>query len=257
MKVVILAGGWGTRIGRQAEDIPKPMVQIGGKPMLWHIMKLYGSQGFTDFIVSSGVKSNIIKNYFTNFKTYNKDFTVDTETGMIEYHDSGKDKWRVTVVDTGLNTLKGARIKRVEKYLDAEINMVTYGDGIANVNLKSLLDFHISHGKTITVTGVRPPARFGEIIQEDGHVKVFREKPQVSQGLINGGFMVFNRTLLSYLNVEEECDFERGPLEDLAKEDEVMVYKHTGDWECMDHQRDVAHLNSLWSTGQAFWKLWE
>ena len=258
MKVIILAGGWGTRLGRQSEEIPKPMVQIGNKPVLWHIMKSYSHYGFNDFIISCGVKANVIKNYFANYESFNEDFTIDMRKRKIQYHNEhGEKNWNVTLVDTGLNTLKGARIKRVEKYLNSDISMVTYGDGVADINLIELLEYHNSHGRTITITGVHPPARFGELIEKDGRVISFEEKPQTSVGLINGGFMVFNKNLLDYLTTDENCDFESGPLEVLAKKNEVMVYKHEGQWECMDHERDVQHLNQLWNDGKAFWKKWK
>jgi len=257
MKVIILAGGWGTRLGRQSEEIPKPMVQIGNKPVLWHIMKIYSHFGFNDFIISCGVRAHVIKNYFAQYESYSEDFTVDMATQKIEYHTHNSEKnWKVTLVDTGLNTLKGARIKRVGKYLDDNINMVTYGDGVADINIKKLVEFHKSHRKTITITGVHPPARFGELIEKDGRVISFEEKPQVSVGLINGGFMVFNKNLLNYLTTDENCEFEFGPLEKLAKEGEVIVFKHNGQWECMDHERDVVHLNKLWNEKKAFWKVW-
>ena len=257
MKVIILAGGWGSRLGTQTENIPKPMVEIGSKPVLWHIMKIYSYYGLNDFIISCGVKANVIKNYFMNYELYNEDLTIDMSSKEIAYHKIKNDqKWKVTLSDTGLNTLKGARIKRVEKYLDNEVNMVTYGDGVADINIKELLKFHKSHGKTITLTGVHPPARFGEIIEKDGKVISFEEKPQTSVGLINGGFMVFNKNLLEYLDDDEACDFEAGPLEELAKNGEVMVYKHQGQWGCMDHLRDVEHLNNLWNSKNAFWKVW-
>ena len=258
MKVIILAGGWGTRLGRQSEEIPKPMVPIGSKPVLWHIMKIYSFYGFNDFIVSCGVKAHVIKNYFANYESFSEDFTVDMTTKKIEYHSKNNEKdWKVTLVDTGVNTLKGARIKRVEKYLNKDINMVTYGDGVADINIKKLVKFHKSHGKTLTITGVHPPARFGELIEKEGQVVSFKEKPQTSVGLINGGFMVFNKNLLDYLIEDEDCDLERGPLDKLIKGGEVMVYKHLGNWECMDHERDVVHLNHLWNTDNAFWKVWD
>jgi len=257
MKVIILAGGWGSRLGTQTENIPKPMVEIGSKPVLWHIMKIYSCYGLNNFIISCGVKANVIKNYFMNYELYNEDLTIDMSSKEIAYHKKqNEQKWKVTLSDTGLNTLKGARIKRVEKYLDNEVNMVTYGDGVADINIKELLKFHKSHGKTITLTGVHPPARFGEIIEKDGKVISFEEKPQTSVGLINGGFMVFNKNLLEYLDDDEACDFEAGPLEELAKNGEVMVYKHQGQWGCMDHLRDVEHLNNLWNSKKAFWKVW-
>ena len=257
MKVIILAGGWGTRLGQQSEDIPKPMVPIGNKPVLWHIMKIYSYYGFNDFIISCGVKAHIIKSYFVNYESYNEDFTVDMSTQKINYHTNHNEKdWKVTLVDTGLNTLKGARIKRIENYLDSNINMITYGDGVCDININELVEYHKSHGKMITITGVHPPARFGELIEKESQIVSFEEKPQTSVGLINGGFMVFNKNLLDYLTTDENCDFESGVLEILAKEGEVMVYKHKGNWECMDHERDVVHLNKLWDKNKAFWKVW-
>ena len=203
MKVIIIAGGWGTRLGRQAEDIPKPMVHIGNRPILWHIMKIYSHHGFNDFIISCGVKAYLIKSYFANYESYSEDFTIDMTTQRIQYHNEHSEKsWKVTLVDTGLNTLKGARIKRVEKYLDDGINMVTYGDGVADINIKDLLEFHKSHEKTLTITGVHPSARFGEILEHNNRVISFKEKPQTSVGLINGGFMVFNKGFLDYLTDE-------------------------------------------------------
>ncbi len=258
MKVIILAGGWGTRLGRRTELIPKPMVKIGNKPVLWHIMKIYSYFGFKDFVICLGVKADIIKDYFYHYEIKNNDFTIDLSNGNIKYHNEhGETNWRVTLIDTGLNTLKGGRIKRVEKYLDSDSNMVTYGDGVADIDIKKLVEFHISHGKIVTITGVHAPARFGELLEESGKVMSFQEKPQTSVGLINGGFMIFRNDLLNYLTDEESCDFERGPLERLTEKGEVMVYKHKGNWECMDHERDVDHLNKLWNTNQAFWKFWK
>ena len=257
MKTIILAGGWGTRLDGQDERIPKPMVLIGGRPILWHIMKIYSHYGFNEFVICLGVKADVIKNYFFNYKPINSDFTLDISSGEIEYHNNHiKNSWKVTLADTGMDTLKGGRIKRVEKYLEPDINMLTYGDGVSDINLKDLVEFHKSHGKTVTISGVHPPARFGELIEKDGKVRVFQEKPQTSQGMINGGFMVFNRGMLDYLTEDENCDFEVGPLDDIAKAGEVMVYRHEGSWECMDHGRDVVHLNKLWNEGNAFWKVW-
>jgi len=256
-KVIILAGGWGSRLGKMSQIIPKPMVHIGGKPVLWHIMKIYSHFGFNDFIIALGVKGEIIKEYFFNFEALNNDFTVDLKTNEIAFHNThGETKWKVTLVDTGLNTLKGARIKRVEKHLDDEINMLTYGDGIANINIQSLLEFHKNHNKTLTITGVNAPSRFGELNEQDGKVQSFKEKPQMSVGIVNGGFMVFNRNLLKYLTEDENCDFEFGALEKLARVGEVMVYKPAGEWDCMDNERDVRYLNKLWNENKAFWKIW-
>jgi len=257
MKAIILAGGWGSRLGQLSESVPKPMVTIGNKPVLWHIMKIYSHYGFNDFIIALGVKGHIIKDYFYNFEPRNNDLTVDLSSGDIKYHNKHNESdWKVTLVDTGLNTLKGGRIKRLENYLTDDINMITYGDGVADINIKKLVEYHKSHGETITITGVRPPARFGELIEKEGQLISFAEKPQTSAGLINGGFMVFNRNLLDYLTLDRECDFEFDALEKLTAAGEAMVYKHTGQWECMDHERDVIHLNKLWIDKQAFWKVW-
>ncbi len=256
MKVIILAGGLGSRLGHVTELIPKPMLDIAGRPIIWHIMKIYAYYGYNEFVIALGYKSNVIKDYFFKLQSYNSDFTVDTATGKITYHNVSPDQWKVTLVDTGVDTLKGGRIKRLEKYLD-DVNMLTYGDGVANVDIPALIEFHKKHGKLVTITGVKPPSRFGEIIEKDSLVLSFDEKPQTSQGLINGGFMVFNKKMLDYLTTDTVCDFELGPLEKLAAEGQVMTYKHNGFWECADTVRDVNHLNKLWITGQAKWKIWE
>jgi len=258
MKVIILAGGWGTRLGYLSEIIPKPMVKVGNRPILWHIMKHYSFYGYNDFIICLGVKADVIKDYFYHYDIKNNDFTIDLSSGNVNFYDQHLDtNWRVSLIDTGLNTLKGGRIKRIEKYLDPDVNMVTYGDGLADINIKKLVEYHKSHGKIMTISGVHAPARFGEISEEDGKVKVFHEKPQTSVGLINGGFMIFNNTLLDYLTPDEDCDLERGVFDELTAAGEIMVYKHDGNWECMDHERDVAHLNKLWKSNQAFWKIWK
>ena len=258
MKVVILAGGWGTRLGSRTEIIPKPMVKIGNRPIIWHIMKIFSSYGYNEFIICLGVKGDIIKDYFYHYEIKNNDFTIDLSNNEIEYlNNNDEANWKVTLVDTGLDTLKGGRIKRIEKYLDSDINMVTYGDGVADIDIKELVEYHKSHRKIITITGVHAPARFGELIEKKGKVQFFKEKPQTSLGFINGGFMVFNNELLDYLTPDEGCDFEKGPLEELSAKGEVMVYKHEKNWECMDHERDVAHLNKLWESNKAFWKVWE
>ncbi len=257
MKVIILAGGWGSRLGQLSESVPKPMVKIGDKPMLWHIMKYYAHYGHNDFIISAGVKAQVIKEYFYNFDTYNQNFTKNFITGELVVHNKAKDiDWNVTVIDTGLNTLKGARIKRLEEFLKGPTHMVTYGDGLSEINIKQLLEFHNSHGKTITISGVHPPARFGEIREKNSQVTSFVEKPQTSVGMINGGYMVFNNNLLEYLTEDEGCDFEFNALEKLASIGEVMVFKHSGHWECVDHDRDLIHLNKLWNENKAFWKVW-
>jgi len=256
MKIIILAGGFGSRLGQVSDLIPKPMVEIGGKPILWHVMKIYSSFGFNEFVICLGYKGNIIKDYFYNYNNYSNDFTIDLNSGDIKYHNGHKEDWKVTLVDTGLNTLKGGRIKRIEKYLDDEINMLTYGDGVANIDIKKLVDFHKSHGKIVTVSGVRPPSLFGEIIEENNKVISFEEKSQTSKGLISGGFMVFNKKMMEYLTPDEDCDFEFGPLEELTRDGEVMTYKHNGFWQCADTVRDVNYLNKLWKEDRAFWKVW-
>lgn len=255
MKVVILAGGYGSRLGHVTELIPKPMVEIGGRPIIWHIMKIYAANGFNEFVIALGYKGNVIKDYFYKLKNFSSDFTVNTATGEIEYHSDNADEWKVTLVDTGLETLKGGRIKRLEKYLD-DVNFLTYGDGVSNVDLQALLDYHNNHKKTVTITGVRPPSLFGEVIQKDGQVLSFEEKPQIGQGLINGGFMVFNKSMLDKLRPDVDCDFEFGPLEEFANDGEVMVHIHDGFWECADTVRDVNHLNKLWDKDEAEWKIW-
>ncbi len=258
MKTIILAGGLGTRLGQQTETVPKPMVLIGGKPILWHIMKIYSYYGFNDFIICLGTKAAVIKSYFYEYEIINNDFTIDMSTKNLHYHNQHSEKnWKVTLVDTGQDTLKGGRIKKVAKYLDSDVNMLTYGDGLADVNLKKLLEFHKSHGEILTMTGVHRHSGLGEIVEKNGQVNSFSEKPSQSRSLINGGFMVFNKKMMNYLTEKDNCDFEVGPLERLVKAGEVMVYRHEGSWECMDHERDVAYLNQLWRENKAFWKIWK
>jgi glucose-1-phosphate cytidylyltransferase len=221
-------------------------------------MKHLAHYGITEFVISAGVKAHIIKDFFLNYETYVNDFTKDFSTGSLEVIDSHLDiDWRVSVVDTGLNTLKGARIQRVAHLLESEVNMVTYGDGLSDIDVDKLLEFHQRHGKTITISGVNPPARFGEIDEEEGAVRSFSEKPKNSGTLINGGFMVFNRGFLEKLTDDEDCDLETGVLPELAAEGEVMMYRHHGHWDCIDHERDLIHLNELWNNSAAFWKVWE
>lgn len=254
MKVVILCGGIGTRLKEETEYKPKPMVKIGNKPMLWHIMKIYARYGIKDFILSLGYKGEMIKEYFLNYEILNSDFTIKLgKKKTLKIDNAVKEDWNITLVDTGENTLKGARLKKIEKYISGNTFMVTYGDGVADMNIKKLLDFHQKHKKIATVTGVRPPSRFGELKVEGNMVKLFREKHQISTGLINGGFFVFNKSFFKYLSEDENCDLERGPLEELANKGELMVYQHSGSWECMDTARDVEYLNTLWNNKKAFW----
>ncbi len=258
MKVIILAGGYGTRMEEVTEAIPKPMVTIGGMPIIWHIMKIYSYYGFNDFIIALGYKGSLIKSFFYQYAIARNDFTIDLATNNIDFHNNHyEDKWKVTLIDTGLDTLKGGRIKRVGKYLDSETNMLTYGDGLANINPNDVVKFHKSHKKILTLTGVYPPSLFGEIIEKDGRIVSYTEKPQTSSGLINGGFMVFDRKLLDYLTEDENCDFESSALDRLAQEDQLVVYKHPGSWVCMDSKRDLEYLNRLWKQKEAFWKVWD
>lgn len=257
MKLVILAGGYGSRLGEITATIPKPMVTIGGRPILWHIMKTYSHYGIKDFVICLGYKGSIIKDYFLHYQFKSNDFTVNLSDNSIEFHnDHDELDWRVTLVDTGIDTLKGGRLKRVEEYLDEDINLLTYGDGVCNINIDELISFHKKMDKMVTISGVHPPARFGELIADKDVLTSFEEKAQTSQGLINGGYMVFNKKLLSYLTDDENCDLEVGVLEKLAKQGEIAVYKHKGLWACMDHERDLYNLESLWKKNQAFWKVW-
>jgi glucose-1-phosphate cytidylyltransferase len=257
IKVVILCGGLGTRLKEETEYRPKPMVKIGSKPILWHIMKIYSYYGFKDFILCLGYKGEIIKEYFYNYEILNNDFTIELgQHKSIKIHNIHDEKdWRITLVDTGEHALKGARLKRIEKYIDSDIFMVTYGDGVANIDINDLVEFHNNHGKIATLTGVMPPSRFGTLSVNDNKVIRFSEKPQTTGGLINGGFFVFNKELFNYLNNDSSCDLEIGVLDKLAEKGELMVYKHSGDWACMDTIRDMEYLNNLWSSGKAFWKV--
>ncbi len=253
MKTIILAGGWGTRMGHLTELIPKPMVSIGNRPIIWHIMQSYSKYGYNDFIIALGVKGDVIKRYFMDFSYLNNDFSIDFDKNKIKIINERKVNWKIKLIDTGLNTLKGARIKMLENYLDEGSNMLTYGDGLSNVNIKDLIKFHKSHGKIITFTGVHPSGRFGEFEENNNIVSSFSEKPQKRRTYINGGFMIFEKKLLDYLTTNENCDLEFGIMELLAKKGQVMVYKHEGFWACMDHERDVKHLNDLWKSKKAFW----
>lgn len=258
-KVVILCGGRGSRLGDETEYQPKPMVRVGDKPILWHIMKTYAYYGFTDFVLCLGYRGEIIKEYFLNYDVLNNDFTVKfgREKEITTHKALEESGWSVTLADTGNNTLKGARLKRIEKYIPGDVFMVTYGDGVGNINIKELFDFHKKHGKIATVTGVRPPSLFGELLVKDNKALLFSEKPQTSTGLISGGFFVFNRRLFDYLTDDDDCDFEKGPLEEIAAIGELMVYTHGGEWACMDTYRDIEYLNRLWHNNKAFWKVWK
>jgi len=259
MQTVILCGGLGTRLREETEYRPKPMVKIGTKPILWHIMKTYAHYGLKDFVLPLGYKGAMIKDYFCNYELMNNDITVElgkTQSTCLQncHEEAG---WKITMADTGANTLKGARLKRVEKYIDGDTFMLTYGDGLSNVNIKKLLNFHNAHGRMITVTGINPSAKFGELQIQGEQVLSFREKPKVNNGhYVNGGFFVVNRRIFDYLSEEEDCDLEYGPMEELASQGELMVYKHDNFWFCMDTVRDMDILNKMWSQGDTPWKVW-
>lgn len=257
MKVVILCGGQGTRLREETEFRPKPMVNIGGRPILWHIMKLYSHYGFHDFILALGYKGEIIKHYFCNYELMNSDVTLELgKPGKMILRPHNEVGWKIILADTGEKTLKGGRLKKVEKYLCDDIFMLTYGDGIADINLRDLLEFHQSHGKMATVTGISPTSRFGELKIRGGNVLSFREKPKNNGSLVNGGFFVLNKKILDLLTVSDECDLEAGIMEGIARRGELMVYKHSGFWACMDTIRDMDYLNSLWDEGKAEWRVW-
>ncbi len=259
MKVVILCGGLGTRLREETEFRPKPMVYIGGRPILWHIMKIFSRYSHNEFVLSLGYKGEMIKDYFYHYELMNNDVTLKLghprEISFYQRHDEGD--WTITMVSTGEKALKGARLKRIERFISDDVFMMTYGDGVADIDLTRLIDFHHSHGKLATVTGVNPASRFGELRIEGERVEKFVEKPAVGDRLINGGFFVFSRKIFDYLADDDNCDLEVGALERVAEAGELMVYKHPGSWACMDTLRDMEYLNRLWDDGKAFWKAWD
>lgn len=256
MKVVILAGGYGTRLSEETVNIPKPMVEIGGKPILWHIMKIYSHYGYNDFIICLGYKGYIIKEYFMNYFMHMSDITVDLSNGGIKVHNSKAENWKVTLVDTGLDTMTGGRIKRIKDHLYGERFMLTYGDGVGDVNINSLVEFHESHGKLATMTAVQPSGRFGALrINDDKKVESFVEKPAGDGAWINGGFFVLEPQVIDYIK-DDNTTWEREPLENLTKESQLFAYKHEGFWKPMDTLRDKIELERLWSTKEAPWKVW-
>jgi glucose-1-phosphate cytidylyltransferase len=257
MKVVILAGGLGTRISEESDFKPKPMIEIGGKPILWHIMKIYSSYGFNDFVVCCGYKGYVIKDYFHHYYMHQSDMTVDLGYNTTEYHNSTSEPWRVTLVDTGLDTMTGGRIKRVEPYIDKETFMLTYGDGVSNVNIPALLDFHTKSGRLATLTAVQPSGKFGALdISTKDAVTSFKEKPKGDGAWINGGFFVCESGIFDYIRVGDATVWEREPLEALAKNEQLGAYKHEGFWQPMDMLKDKNELEKLWAGGSAPWKRW-
>ncbi len=257
MKSVILAGGLGTRISEETNNKPKPMVEIGGKPILWHIMKIYSFHGINDFIICCGYKGYIIKEYFANYFLHMSDVTFDMNNNEMEVHQRHAEPWRVTLVDTGENTMTGGRLKRISCYLESEQSFCfTYGDGVGNVNISHLIDFHNSHGLMATLTAVSPPGRFGALnIHKDQYVSTFNEKPKGDGGLVNGGFFVLSPKILDFIK-DDSTVWEREPLEQLATAHQLKAYQHLGFWQPMDTLRDKMHLEELWATGNAPWKLW-
>ena len=255
MKVVILAGGLGTRLAEETEVKPKPMVEIGEQPILWHIMKQYGHYEFNEFFIALGYKGEVIKRYFLDYFRLNGSLTVDVAKGQVQNYDRDCEKWVVHLKETGPDTMTGGRIKRLEPWLRDETVMVTYGDGVSNIDLQALLRFHKSHGRIATVSAVRPPARFGGLIFDGDLVADFTEKPQAGEGWINGGFLVFEPGLFDYLD-NDQSSLEADALERLASDRQLAAYRHEGFWQCMDHLRDVRLLRSLWQSGNAPWRVW-
>jgi glucose-1-phosphate cytidylyltransferase len=256
MKTLLLAGGFGTRISEETSIKPKPMVEIGGKPILWHIMKLYSQHGFNDFVVLLGYKGYVIKEYFSNYFLHQSDVTIDLESNKMEVHNNSSEPWKVTLLDTGLNTMTGGRIKRATKHIGNEPFLLTYGDGVADINIKASIEFHKKHGKSITMTSVQPAGRFGALdINENNLVSNFIEKPKGEGKWINGGFFVCQPEVLDYIDGDQTV-FEKEPLETLANRGELYTYKHEKFWQCMDTLRDRNYLNEIWDAQKAPWKNW-
>jgi glucose-1-phosphate cytidylyltransferase len=255
MQVLILAGGKGTRLAEETAMRPKPMVEIGGKPILWHIMKLYASQGHKEFLIACGYKGELIKEYFANYFIHNSDYFLDLKSGGRQIVSPNGIDWQVGMLDTGLDTMTGGRILRLRAWLRPEAFLVTYGDGLGNIDLNALLDFHRGHGKIATVTAVRPPARFGALELDGDLVREFTEKPQTAAGWINGGFFVFEPAIFDYL-AGDETILERETMEQLARDCQLAAYRHEGFWQPMDTLREKHYLDNLWSEGKAPWKVW-
>ncbi|MGI5084535.1 glucose-1-phosphate cytidylyltransferase [Treponema putidum] len=258
MKTVILAGGLGTRLSEETDLRPKPMVEIGGKPILWHIMKIYSHYGYNDFIICCGYKSYFIKDYFYHYYMHSSDITVDLTSNKITYHNSASEPWKITLVDTGLDTMTGGRIKRVQKYIGNEPFMLTYGDGVGNINIPELIDFHKQNKKTVTLTAVLPDGKFGALsLNNSDDITEFREKPAGDGSWINGGFFVCEPQVFDYITNGDSTVFEREPLEKLAADKQLKAYKHTGFWKPMDTLKQKMELNSLWNSNNPPWKVWK
>lgn len=258
MKTVILCGGRGTRLGDETSMIPKPLIEVGGKPILWHVMKIYASFGYTDFVLCLGYRGDRIKEYFLNYDCHQSDLTVTLGSpGRVVKHRAHDEAgWQITLVDTGVEAMTGARLKRIERFIDTPQFLLTYGDGVADIDLDALVAFHEAHGKIATVTGVRPASRFGELIVQGPQVVEFNEKPQVQHGYLNGGFFVLRREIFQYLQDDDRLIFERGPMEQLTRDGQLMMHVHPGRWLCVDTPRDLEILNDYWRD-QPFWKVWD
>jgi glucose-1-phosphate cytidylyltransferase len=256
MKVAILAGGHGTRLAEETEVKPKPMVEIGGRPILWHIMKIYSHQGFNNFVIALGYKGDIIKKYMVDYCSLVSDLTVNLKNGEVKIHDGEKLDWNVDLIDTGLHTQTGGRIKRLKPFVNDKTFMLTWGDGVSDINLKNLLHFHRSHGKLATLTAVRPPARYGHLELKGDVVEEFSEKPQTGEGWINGAFFVLEPAIFDYIE-GNDTQWEKEPLENLSKDGQLMAYRHTSYWQCMDTLREKYILQTYWESGKAPWKIWD
>jgi len=255
MKVVILAGGKGSRISEESVVRPKPLIEIGGMPIIWHIMKIYSSYGFKDFIICCGYKGYLIKEFFSNYFLHSSDLTIDLENDKIIYHEKKKESWKITLVDTGENTSTGGRIKKIKKFITEENFCLTYGDGVSAVNIKKLVNFHIKNKKKATLIAVKPQGRFGSLKLEGNKVEQFLEKPLGDGGWVNGGFFVLNKDIFNYIRSEKTI-WEREPLERLSKKKQLISYKFNGFWYAMDTLKDKNYLENLWSSGKAPWKIW-
>ncbi len=257
MKVVLLAGGFGTRISEESHLKPKPMIEIGERPILWHIMKTYSHYGFNEFVICLGYKQHMVKEFFADYFLHMSDITFDLAINEMKVHNNFSEPWKVTLVDTGLNTMTGGRVKRIKEYVGNEPFMLTYGDGVCDINIEDLVKFHQSHGKIATITTVNIGQRFGVMdVDDNGAIRAFREKSDDDGSLINGGYMVLNPEVFDYIEGDSTV-LEKAPLENLALDGELMAYKHDGFWHCMDTQRDKKHLEELWEAGKAPWKVWE
>ena len=255
MKVAILAGGYGTRLAEETEIRPKPMVEIGGKPILWHIMKIYSHYNYNRFIIALGYKGEYIKKYIVDYCNLSSNITVDLKNGKVKLHDVNQENWTVELIDTGMETQTGGRIKRLAPYLGNKTFMLTWGDGVSDINLDALLSFHRAHGKLATMTAVRPPARYGHLEIDKNVVKAFTEKPQLGEGWINGAFFILEPGIFDYI-AGDDTQWEKEPLENLSKDGQLMAYQHTSFWHCMDTLREKYILEKYWNSGNAPWRIW-